>query len=348
MSGDLKIAVVGATGAVGSTMLEIIEERDLSASEVVPFASQKSAGKLVDYRGQSLAVQPLNEKSIVDFDIALFSAGGSLSREWAPRFVKAGAVVVDNSSAWRMEPNVPLVIAEVNPEDLDEHSGLIANPNCTAMQMIVALGPIYKAVGIERIVVSTYQSTSGTGKKATEELFFQSRAVLEGKDFEPKVYPHQIAFNILPQVEVFVEGDDYSTEERKVVEETRKILHDEKLGVSATCVRVPVYNCHSESINIQTREPLSADQCREILDEAPSVIVEDEPYSGTYPLAVNVSGRDEVFVGRIREDASAERCLNMWVVGDNLRKGAATNAVQLAELLIERDLLRKKSESAAE
>lgn len=347
MSGDLRIAVVGATGAVGSTMLEIIEERGLPAKEIVPFASEKSAGKLVDHHGQSLTVQPLNEKTIEGFDIAMFSAGGGLSREWAPRFVEAGAVVVDNSSAWRMEPDVPLVIAEVNPDDLDQHRGLVANPNCTAMQMIVALAPIYRAVGIERIVVSTYQSTSGTGKKATEELFFQSRAVLEGKEFEPKVYPHQIAFNILPQVEVFIDDDDYSTEERKVMYETQKILHDDQIGISVTCARVPVYNCHSESINIQTRDPLSADECRELLSEVSGIVVEDEPGSGIYPLAVNASGRDEVFVGRIREDTSAERCLNMWVVGDNLRKGAATNAVQLAELLIERDLLRKEAPSRA-
>ncbi len=346
MSGDFRIAVVGATGAVGSTMLEIIEERRLPAKEIVPFASEKSAGKLVNHHGQSLTVQPLNEKSIEGFDIAMFSAGGGLSREWAPKFVEAGAVVVDNSSAWRMEPDVPLVIAEVNPDDLDQHRGLVANPNCTAMQMIVVLAPIYREVGIERIVVSTYQSTSGTGKKATEELFFQSRSVLEGNEFEPKVYPHQIAFNILPQVEVFIDGDDYSTEERKVMYETQKILHDDQIGISVTCARVPVYNCHSESINIQTRDPLSSDECRELLSKVSGIVVEDEPGSGIYPLAVNASGRDEVFVGRIREDDSAERCLNMWVVGDNLRKGAATNAVQLAELLIERDLLGQKSQAA--
>lgn len=334
-----RIAVVGATGAVGGAILEIIEQRGLPASEVVPFASEKSAGKQIEHEGERLAVQPLNDETIQGFDLALFSAGGGMSREWAPKFVEAGAVVVDNSSAWRMEPDVPLVVAEVNPDDLEGHRGIIANPNCSTMQMVVVLAPIHAKVGIERVVVSTYQSTSGTGKKATEELFFQSRAVLEGKEFEPKVYPHQIAFNILPQVEVFIEGDDYTTEERKMLNETRKIMHDETIGVSATCVRVPVYNCHSESINIQTRKPLSADHCRELLRDAPSVVVVDDPESGKYPLAVDASGSDEVFVGRIREDDSADRCINMWVVGDNLRKGAATNAVQIAELLIERDLL---------
>lgn len=341
-----RIAVVGATGAVGGAILEIIEQRGLPASEVIPFASEKSAGKQIEYKGERLAVQPLKDETIKGFDLALFSAGGGLSREWAPKFVEEGAVVVDNSSAWRMEPDVPLVVAEVNPDDLEGHKGIIANPNCSTMQMVVVLAPIYAEVGIERVVVSTYQSTSGTGKKATEELFFQSRAVLEGKEFEPKVYPHQIAFNILPQVEVFIEGDDYTTEERKMLNETRKILHDDTIGVSATCVRVPVYNCHSESINIQTRKPLSADQCRTLLNEAPSVVVVDDPESGKYPLAVDASGSDEVFVGRIREDDSAERCINMWVVGDNLRKGAATNAVQIAELLIERDLIGDRAGSA--
>jgi aspartate-semialdehyde dehydrogenase len=236
---------------------------------------------------------------------------------------------------------VPLVVAEVNPEALDGHGGIVANPNCSTMQMVVALKPIVDAAGIERIVVSTYQSVSGTGQRAVEELHDQSEAVVEADEIAPPaVYPHQIAFNVIPQVETFKDGDDYTTEERKMMAETRKILGSEGIGISATCARVPVYTGHSESINIQTRDPLSPEECRELLARAPGVVVVDEPASGRYPLAIDAAGRDEVLVGRIRRDPSHERCLNLWVVGDNLRKGAATNAVQLAELLAERGLLR--------
>jgi aspartate-semialdehyde dehydrogenase len=337
----VRVAVVGATGAVGSTMLGVMRERSFSADEVVPFASARSAGRRVDFGETDLTVQPLSEEGIRDFDLALFSAGSAVSEEWAPRFADAGAVAVDNSSQWRMHEDVPLVVAEVNPEALDAHRGIVANPNCSTMQMVVALKPILDAVGIERIVVSTYQSVSGTGQRAVEELHDQSTAVLEADELPaPTVYPHQIAFNVLPQVESFKDGDDYTTEERKMMRETRKILGAEEIGISATCARVPVYTGHSESVNVQTREPLTPDGCRELLSKAPGVIVLDDPAHGIYPLAIDAAGRDDVLVGRIREDASHERCLNLWVVGDNLRKGAATNAVQVAELLRVRGLLR--------
>jgi aspartate-semialdehyde dehydrogenase len=336
----MRVAVVGATGAVGSTILGVMRERGFPAEEIVPFASERSAGRRIDYGDQDLVVQTLDDDSIQGFDIALFSAGGSRSEEWAPRFRDAGAVVVDNSSFWRMHDDVPLVVAEVNPEALSAHKGIVANPNCSTMQMVVALKPILEAAGIERLVISTYQSVSGTGQKAVEELHDQTEAVIEARELPaPGVYPHQIAFNVIPQVETFKDGDDYTTEERKMMAETRKILGDESIRISATCARVPVYTGHSESVNVQTRDPLSPDECRELLARAPGVIVVDDPANGIYPLAIDAAGRDEVLVGRIRRDPSHDRCLNLWVVGDNLRKGAATNAVQLAELLHERDLL---------
>jgi aspartate-semialdehyde dehydrogenase len=342
-----RVAVVGATGAVGSTMLDVMRQRDFAAREVVPLASARSAGRTVPYGDTELMVRLLEDAAIDGFDIALFSAGGTVSREWAPRFAATGCVVVDNSSAWRMEPGVPLVVAEVNGEALDRHEGIVANPNCSTMQMVMALKPIYDAVGLERVIVSTYQSTSGTGQRAVEELHDQTQAVLEAHDVSASVYPHQIAFNILPQVETFKDGDDYTTEERKMMAETRKILGDENIPVSATCVRVPVYNAHSESVNVQTREDLSPDRCRELLDAFPGVTVVDEPGTGRYPMPITAAGRDEVFVGRIRRDPSHERCLNMWVVSDNLRKGAATNAVQLAELIVARGLTRSRAGALA-
>jgi aspartate-semialdehyde dehydrogenase len=340
-----RVAVVGATGAVGSTMLALLSERGFPAAEVVPFASERSAGRELD---GGLAVRPLDEQAIEGFDVALLSAGSAVSREWAPRFAAAGAVAVDNSSCWRMEPDVPLVVAEVNPEAIDSHHGIVANPNCSTMQMVVALNPIQRAAGIERIVVSTYQSTSGTGRRAVDELLDQSHAILHGMEPPaPGAYPHRIAFKVLPQVEAFRHGDDYTTEERKMMAETRKILGDDSLRISATCVRVPVPRCHSESINLQTREDLSPARCRELLSEAPGVAVLDDPANGIYPLASEAVGLDEVFVGRIRRDPSAERTLNLWVVSDNLRKGAATNAVQLTELLDERGLIGAGAPRAA-
>jgi len=339
--GAYRVGVLGATGAVGSTMLEVLAEHDFPVSELVPLASARSAGARVRFGEEEIEVVELTEDAIEGFDLILSSAGGSVSSEWAPRFVEAGAVVVDNTSYWRMHDDVPLVVADVNDDTIGSHHGIVANPNCTTMQMMVALKPIHDAARLERLIVSTYQSVSGTGRQAIEELRSQSRAVLEGNPAEPSVYPHQVAFNVIPQVESFKDGDDYTTEERKVMRETRKILSlDESVGISATCVRVPVITGHSESINVQTREDLSPEDCRELLAAAAGVVVIDNPAEGLYPLATAVAGRDEVLVGRIRRDPSHERCLNLWVVGDNLRKGAATNAVQLAELLHQRDLVR--------
>jgi aspartate-semialdehyde dehydrogenase len=337
----MRVAVIGATGVVGSTILEVMRERSFPADEVVPFASERSAGKAIEWGDRELTVQALSDESIQGFDLALFSAGSATSEEWAPRFASAGAVVVDNSSQWRMHDDVPLVVSEVNPEALGSHNGIVANPNCTTMQLVVALKPILDAVGIERIVMSSYQSVSGTGKNAVDELNAQTKAIANGEEPPaPSVYPHRIAYNVVPQVEKFKDGDDYTTEERKVMAETRKILGRDDIGISATCVRVPVLVGHSESVNVQTREPLSPEKCRELLAAAPSVVVVDNPGDGLYPLATDVAGRDDVLVGRVRRDPSHERCLNLWIVGDNLRKGAATNAVQLAELIAERGLLR--------
>ncbi|HEU4944683.1 MAG TPA: aspartate-semialdehyde dehydrogenase [Solirubrobacterales bacterium] len=340
MSG-YRVGVLGATGAVGSTILEILAERDFPASEVVPFASERSAGREIEWNGSSLECRPLSAETIQGLDVVLSSAGGSVSSEWAPRLVEAGAVVVDNTSYWRMHEDVPLVVAGVNPDAAAGHRGIVANPNCTTMVAMMALAPIHRAVGLERLVISSYQAVSGTGQRAIEELLAQSRAALAGEDVPaPSIYPHQIAFNVLPQVEVFKDGDDYTTEERKVMAETRKILEvGDEVAISATCARVPVISGHSESVNVRTREDLSPDACRALLAESPGVIVVDDPAAGAYPMALDAAGRDEVLVGRIRRDPDQERTLNLWVAGDNLRKGAATNAVQVAELLIERNLL---------
>jgi aspartate-semialdehyde dehydrogenase len=344
----MRVAVVGATGAVGSTMLGIMRERAFPASEVVPFASSRSVGRRIDFGDELLEVRELTEESIQGFDVALLSAGGSTSGEWAPRFAAAGAVVVDNSSRWRMNDDVPLVVSEVNPEALERHRGIVANPNCSTMQLMVALKPIQDAAGIERLVITTMQSVSGTGQRAVEELHDQTQAVIDAKEVaRPAMYPHQIAFNVLPQAGNFVEGSgDYTDEELKLVNETRKILSQPDIGVSATCTRVPVYTGHSESVNVQTRDALSPEECRTLLESAPGLAVLDDPANAVYPLAIDAAGRDEVLVGRIRRDPSHERCLNLWVVGDNLRKGAATNAVQLAELLHERGLLGTSARAA--
>jgi len=339
-SNGYRVGVVGATGAVGTTILEVLAQRKFPASEVIPFASERSVGKKVEFNGSSLECRPLTPETIQGLDIALASAGGKISAEWAPKLVEAGAVVVDNTSFWRMNDEVPLIVAGVNDDAVEGHSGIVANPNCTTMQLMVALKPIHDAVGLERLVVSTYQSVSGTGREAVKELKEQTAAILKGKEAKAEVFPHQVAFNVVPQVETFKEGDDYTTEERKVMGETRKILDvGEEVGISATCVRVPVVTGHSESVNVQTKKDLSPEDCRELLSDAPGLVVLDDPGAGVYPLPIAVEGRDEVLVGRIRRDPSHERCLNLWVVGDNLRKGAATNAVQVAELLAERDLV---------
>ena len=337
----LRVGVLGATGAVGSTVLEVLAERSFPYAQVVPLASARSAGRMLPFAGGEIECLELSDESIAGLDLVISSAGGAVSAEWAPRLIAAGAVVIDNTSYWRMNDEVPLVVSEVNPEAAETHRGLVANPNCSTMGMVVALKPIIDAVGIERLVISTYQSVSGTGQRAIEELRAQSAAALQGEASPAAVYPHPIAFNVIPQVETFKGGDDYTTEERKMMAETRKILGvGPELGISATCARVPVFNAHSESVNVQTREPLDPDECRALLAAAPGLVVLDDPAEGIYPLASVAAGRDDVLVGRIRRDPSHDRCLNLWIVGDNLRKGAATNAVQVAEVLVERDLVR--------
>jgi aspartate-semialdehyde dehydrogenase len=345
MSGRYRVAVVGATGQVGTLLLALLRERDFPAAEIVPFASERSVGRELD---GGLVVQGLSEQSVQGFDLAIFSAGGSTSGEWAPRFAQAGAVVVDNSSRWRMNDDVPLVVAEVNPQALDAHRGIVANPNCSTMQMVVALKPLHDRAGIERLVISTYQAVSGTGKVAVDELLDQSHALLHERSIEaPSAYAHQIAFNALPHAGSFAPGDDHTDEERKLINETRKILDDPAIAISATCVRVPVVNGHSEAVNVQTRDELSPEQARELLAGAPGVTVLDDPDAALYPLAIDATGHDDVFVGRIRRDAGHERALDLWIVSDNLRKGAATNAVQLAELLVARGLLGSRAGAVA-
>jgi aspartate-semialdehyde dehydrogenase len=344
MTGDgYRVGVLGATGLVGTTIRELLAAREFPVAELVPLASERSAGRELEWNGGSVTCQALSEDSIQGLDLVLSSAGGKISGEWTPKLVEAGATVVDNTSFWRMHDDVPLVVAEVNPDALEGHNGIIANPNCSTMQMVVALKPLFDEAGIERLVISTYQAVSGTGKAAIDELREQARAVLDGEEPQARIYPHQIAFNALAQAGSFAPGDDHTDEERKLINETRKILGDQEIRVSATCIRVPVVTGHSEAINVETREPLSPERARELLAAAPGVTVVDDPAAGRYPMATAAAGQDDVFVGRIRRDAGNERALDLWVVADNLRKGAATNAVQLAELLVERGLVRTRS-----
>jgi len=331
---EFNVAVAGATGAVGQKMREILEERNFPVKSVRFLASERSHGKELVFRGQPVTVEKMTHDSFNGIDIALFSAGGDRSLEFAPAAVAAGAVVIDNSNAWRMDPKVPLVVPEVNPEDVKWHSGIIANPNCSTIQMVVALKPLHDAARIKRIVVSTYQAVSGTGQKAINELKNQSDAIAAGRAPEAKVYKEQIAFNALPEIDVFMDND-YTKEEMKMVNETRKMFHDDSIGLTATCVRVPVFYSHSECVNIETERKLSADEAREILGKAPGVKVVDDPKKRLWPTPLMAAGRDETFVGRIREDESIANGLNLWVVSDNLRKGAALNAVQIAELLLQ-------------
>jgi aspartate-semialdehyde dehydrogenase len=342
MTGDgYRVGVLGATGLVGTAILELLAERDFPAAEVVPFASARSVGRELEWNGSTLVCRELSEDSIQGLDVVLSSAGGAISAEWTPKLVAAGATVVDNTSYWRMHDDVPLVVAEVNPEALDGHRGIVANPNCSTMQMVVALKPLFDEAGIERLVISTYQAVSGTGKAAIDELREQARAVLAGEQAVASIYPHPIAFNVLAQAGSFPDGDDHTDEERKLINETRKILGDHEIKVSATCVRVPVVTGHSEAVNVETREALSPERARELLAAAPGVTVVDDPAAGLYPMAIDAAGKDDVFVGRIRRDPGNERALDLWVVSDNLRKGAATNTVQLAEALVERGLLER-------
>ncbi|HMM48962.1 MAG TPA: aspartate-semialdehyde dehydrogenase [Miltoncostaeaceae bacterium] len=332
------VAVVGATGAVGGVMLRVLEERGFPVTELRPLASARSAGTQVDYLGRGRTVRELTDDAFEGIDIALFSAGGQRSRDFAPAAVAAGAVVIDNSSAFRMDERVPLVVPEVNEDAIQGHQGIIANPNCVAAPLVVALKPIADAVGLERVVVSSYQSVSGTGAAAIEELRTQTAGALNDDEPAPRVYPHPIAFNVLPHIDTFDESG-YTGEERKVADETRKMLGLPDLRVSATCVRVPVFRSHSQAIHIETAEEIDAQRVRELLIAAPGVVLVDEPGANSYPLARDAEGRDEVFVGRIRNDSSHPRGIALWVVSDNLRKGAATNAVQIAESLVTRGWL---------
>jgi len=339
MTTTYDVAVVGATGAVGETMISILEERKFPVGQLYALASERSTGKAVSFRGSEIDVLPLSQHDFRKTPIGLFSAGGSISAEYAPKAASAGCVVIDNTAHFRFEADIPLVVPEVNPHKIAEYRnrGIIANPNCSTIQMLVALKPIYDAVGIERINVATYQAVSGTGKNAIEELERQIRELLAFQTPTVEVYPKRIAFNVLPHIDVFQENG-YTKEEMKMVWETQKIMGDDRILVNPTTVRVPVFYGHSEAIHIETREKITAEAARALLEKAPGIVVVDERKAGGYPTPMEAGGTDPVYVGRIREDISHPRGLNLWVVSDNVRKGAALNSVQIAELLI-RDYL---------
>ncbi len=333
MSKQYRVGIMGATGAVGSVMLDILQERKFPISELRPLASARSIGKTVTYQGEAIPVQEMKADSFKGLDIVLASAGASVSKQFVQDVKASGAVMIDNTSAFRMDADVPLVVPEVNPEDIFTHRGVIANPNCSTIIMLVPLKPLHDAAKIKRIVVSTYQAVSGTGAKAIAELEQQTRQWVAGEEITHEVYPYQIAFNVLPQIDVFLDNG-YTKEEMKMVNETRKMFHDPNIMVSATTVRVPVFTSHSEAIHIETEKKLTPAQARELLAKAPGVKVLDDPAQKQYPMPLFTSGQDDVYVGRIREDVSHPHGLALWAVGDQLRKGAATNAVQIAEILI--------------
>ena len=333
------VAVAGATGAVGNEMISILEERNFPVANLILLASTRGAGTKIEFKGEEYTVEVLNENSFSGVDIGLFSPGGSVSEKFAPIAGKAGCVVIDNTSAFRMDPQVPLVVPEVNAHAIAQYpkKNIIANPNCSTIQMVVALKPIHDAVRIKRVVVSTYQAVSGTGKRAIRELENQILAIYNNQEIEKAVYPHQIAFNCLPHIDVFFDNG-YTKEEMKMVNETKKIMEDNSIQVTATTVRVPVFYGHSEAVNIETEKKITPDEVRKILSKAPGVVVVDNPKKFEYPLAIDAVGKDATFVGRIREDESIPNGINMWVVSDNIRKGAALNAVQIAEILIQKYL----------
>lgn len=340
MSGR-RVAVVGATGAVGQELLHLLVERTFPIAELKVLASARSAGREVEFAGERLRIEEARPESFRGIDVAFFSAGGSVSEALVPEAVKRGAVCIDNTSAFRMDPETPLVVPEVNAEDIRWHKGVIANPNCSTIIMCVALQPLHLVARVKRVVVSTYQAVSGAGAQAMEVLRAQSKAVLDGREFTPEILPYgkgakhyQIAFNLLPHIDAFGEGG-YTKEEWKMVRETQKIMHDPEMRITATTVRVPVFRCHSESVNLETERKLTVDEARKLLAGAPGVVLMDDPAQMVYPMPAELAGRDEVFVGRVREDFSVERGLNLWVVGDQIRKGAALNAIQIAELLAE-------------
>jgi aspartate-semialdehyde dehydrogenase len=336
-SKPLTVAVVGATGVVGGTMIRMLLERAFPYSELRLLASARSAGREIDVAGTTYTIQEATPDAFEGVDIALFSAGGDTSKALAPEAAKRGATVIDNSSAWRMDPTVPLVVSQVNPDDLAWHEGIVANPNCSTMQLVPVLMALRDAVGLERVVVDTYQAVSGTGGKAIRELQDQVEAHVGGRPLDTSVYPHQIAFNALPQVDVFLDNG-YTKEEWKVVTESRKILHLPDLRISSTAVRIPVFVAHSEAVHVETVDPITPERARTLFAAVPGVVVQDDPGTSTYPLAAEAAGSDEIYVGRVRQDPSIDggRGLAFWVVSDNLRKGAATNAVELAEILLER------------
>ena len=339
---EYSVAVVGATGVVGQEMIDTLSQRGFPVASLKLLASERSAGEEVDFNGEQYVVEELNANSFQDIDLALFSAGSSVSKEYAPIAAEAGAVVIDNSSAFRMNPEIALVVPEVNADDLREklaackergHAGLIiANPNCAAIQLLVALKPLHDHATVKRVVMSTYQSVAGAGKNGIEELWNQTLAIFNQKEIEASHFSHQIAFNCIPQVDTFNDGGD-TFEEQKIIEESRKVLGESALPMSVTAVRVPVFSCHSESVNVEFENEVSVDNAREILRESPGVIVVDEPKDNAYPIGVDVAGTDATYVGRIRKDSSVKHGLNLWIVADNLRKGAALNAVQIAELV---------------
>ena len=333
MSRPLNVAIAGATGAVGQDIMQCLEQRDFPVGELRLLASARSVDRMLPFRGKDLLVQELTEQSFDGIDVALFSAGGSRSKQFAPAAVKAGAVVIDNSSAFRMDPDTPLVVPEINPEDLDKHQGIIANPNCSTIILVVPLWPLHKVNPIRRIVVSTYQAASGAGAKAMEELEQQTRDLLSGKDAHPTVFPHQIAFNLFSHNSPIVE-DGYCEEEVKMVKETRKIFHDSSIRICPTTIRVPVMRAHAESVNIEFSRPMLPEEAREILASAPGVKLQDDPENNHFPMPLEASGQEDVLVGRIRKDLSDPNCLAMFICGDQLLKGAALNAVQIAELLV--------------
>ena len=344
----LTVAVVGATGAVGRTMIQVLLERGFPIGELRLLASQRSAGRTLTVSGEPREVHEATPAAFDGVDVALFSAGGGTSKELAPEAARRGATVIDNSSAWRYEPDIPLVVSQVNPDDLEAHEGIIANPNCSTMQLVPVLMALRDDVGLERVVVDTYQSVSGTGHKAVAELEAQIRAHANGEPKEAAVYPHPIAFNALPHIDVFLE-DGSTKEEWKVVQESRKILHLPDLRVACTAVRVPVFYAHSEAVHVETRAPITPQRARELFAQVDGVVVQDDPAQAHYPLATDAGGTDEIYVGRVRQDPSIPdgRGLSLWIVSDNLRKGAATNAVQIAEVLHERGLIRSAAAQAA-
>ncbi len=333
----VNVAVVGATGAVGREMLKILEEKDFPFNSLKLFATEKSKGKKINFKGQQYTVDTIKKGSFTDVDIALFSIGSTPSKKLVPEVIKENVIVIDNSNAFRMDENVPLVVPEINPDDIYKHQGIIANPNCSTIQMVIALKPIYDQVGIERIVVSTYQAVSGTGKAAIDELEKQVTDFINARELKAEVYPHQIAFNVLPHIDIFFDNG-YTREELKLIRESKKILTDSSLRITATAARIPVFYGHAESINIETKKEISPEELKELLADSPGIEVIDNPARDEYPLPTLSENNDKVMVGRIRKDFSTEKALNMWVVANNLRKGAALNAVQIAEKLIENPL----------